>query len=249
MITLKSSREIELMRQAGRLAGEALAYGGELVKPGVSTKYIDGKMHDFIVRHGGKPSFLGYGGFPASACISINEEVIHGIPSDRRIIADGDIVSIDVGVLLNGYHGDTAATFGAGSISEDAQKLIDVTRQCFYEGLNYAQAGYRLGDIGAAVSSYAEKNGCGVVYDYVGHGVGTHLHEDPNVPNYGIKGKGRRLEEGMTIAIEPMINKGVPEVKSLSDGWTVVTMDGKLSAHYEHTVAIRNGEPLILTSL
>jgi len=248
MITLKSNREIDLMRKAGQIAGEALMLGGEAVKPGVSTKQINDIMEKFIRKQGGKPSFLGYGGFPATACISINNEVIHGIPSDKRIIADGDIVSIDVGVLINGYHGDTAATFGAGNISEEAKKLIEVTRQCFWQGIQFAVAGNRLGDIGAAIEGYAVKNGFSVVYDFVGHGIGTQLHEDPEVPNYGIKGKGKRLEKGMTIAVEPMINAGVPEVNVLKDGWTVVTKDGKLSAHYEHTVAVSDKEPLILTS-
>ena len=229
MIVLKSSREIELMRHAGQIAGEALALGGELVKPGVTTKHINDMMERYIRSKGGKPSFKGYGGFPAAACISINEQVIHGIPSNHTVIQDGDIVSIDVGVLLNGYHGDTAATFGAGKISDQAQKLIDVTKQSFFEGIKYAVDGNRLGD--------------------VGHGVGTQLHEEPNVPNYGVKGKGKRLQSGMTIAVEPMINEGTESVKTLRDGWTVVTIDGKLSAHYEHTIAITENEPLILTSL
>ena len=249
MVIIKSAREIELMREAGKIAGEALALGGEQVKPGVSTKHINDVMEKYIRSKGGKPSFLGYGGFPGTACISVNSEVIHGIPSARRIIEDGDIVSIDVGVLLNGYHGDTAATFAAGKISESAQKLIDVTRQCFYEGMKYATAQYRLGDVGAAICGYAEKNGFSVVDEFVGHGVGTQLHEEPSVPNYGDRGHGLRLKEGMTIAVEPMINQGVPDVKILKDKWTVVTLDGKLSAHYEHTIAITDSEPLILTSL
>lgn len=249
MIILKSLREIELMRQAGQIAGQALALGGEQVKPGVSTQHINDVMERFIRSKGGKPSFKGYGGFPAAACISINNQVIHGIPSKHTIIADGDIVSIDVGVLLNGYHGDTAATFGAGKISAQAQKLIDVTRQSFFEGIRYAVDGGRLGDVGHAVCEYAMTNGFSVVEEYVGHGVGTQLHEEPNVPNYGVKGKGKRLQSGMTIAVEPMINEGEKGVKTLRDGWTVVTLDGKLSAHYEHTIAITDSEPLILTSL
>ena len=249
MIVLKSSREIELMRHAGQIAGEALALGGELVKPGVTTKHINDMMERYIRSKGGKPSFNGYGGFPAAACISINEQVIHGIPSNHTVIQDGDIVSIDVGVLLNGYHGDTAATFGAGKISDQAQKLIDVTKQSFFEGIKYAVDGNRLGDVGHAVCEYAMRNGFSVVKEYVGHGVGTQLHEEPNVPNYGVKGKGKRLQSGMTIAVEPMINEGTESVKTLRDGWTVVTIDGKLSAHYEHTIAITENEPLILTSL
>jgi methionyl aminopeptidase len=248
MITIKSAREIELMKKAGEIAAEVLILGGEAVKPGVSTKHINDLMSKYIKSKNAKASFLGYGGFPAVACISVNEEVIHGIPSER-LICDGDIVSIDVGVLLNGYHADTAATFPAGNISETAAKLIAVTKQCFYEGIAYATEGNRLGDVGYAISKYAESNGFSVVYDFVGHGVGTSLHEDPNVPNYGIKGKGRRLESGMTIAVEPMINEGVPEVQQLKNGWTVVTKDGKLSAHYENTIAITDKEPLILTSL
>lgn len=249
MIIIKNRREIDLMRKAGAVAAEALIRGGEAVKPGVSTKHINDLMEKFIKSKNAHPSFLNYGGFPATACISINDEVIHGIPSDTRIIQDGDIVSIDVGVLLNGYHADTANTFPAGNVSGEALKLIEVTRQCFWEGMNFATAGNRLGDIGNAISAYAVKNGCSVVYEYVGHGVGTQLHEEPNVPNYGMRGKGRRLEENMTIAVEPMINLGVPDVKRLSDQWTVVTKDGKLSAHYENTIAITKDEPLILTSL
>ncbi|PWM45118.1 MAG: type I methionyl aminopeptidase [Clostridiales bacterium] len=249
MIILKSQKEIELMRRAGRITAEALAAGGEAVKPGVTTAHINDVIEKYIKSKGGKPSFKGYGGFPAAACISINEKVIHGIPSHETVIADGDIVSIDVGAFIGGFHGDTAATFAAGNVSAEAQKLIDVTKQCFYEGIAYATAGNRLGDIGAAVSDYAHKNGFTVVYDYVGHGIGTHLHEDPSVPNYGVRGKGVRLQKGMTIAVEPMINQGVPDVKVLKDDWTVVTKDGKLSAHYEHTIAITDGEPLILTSL
>lgn len=249
MIIIKNKREIDLMRKSGAIAAEALARGGEAVKPGVSTKHINDLIEKFIRNKNAYPSFLNYGGFPGSACISINDEVIHGIPSDTRIIQNGDIVSIDVGVLLNGYHADTANTFPAGTVSGEALKLIEVTRGSFWEGMKYATAGKRLGDIGHAISAHAVKNGCSVVYEYVGHGVGTQLHEEPNVPNYGMQGKGRRLEENMTIAVEPMINQGVPDVKTLSDKWTVVTKDGKLSAHYEHTIAITKDEPLILTSL
>lgn len=248
MITIKNQREIDLMRKAGSIAAEALIVGGEAVRPGVTTKHINDIIEKFIRSKNAVPSFLGYGGFPASACISINDEVIHGIPSSERVVRDGDIVSIDVGVLYNGYHGDNANTFPCGEISEEAKKLIQTTRESFWEGMKFASAGYRLGDVGNAISAHAHRNGCSVVYEYVGHGVGTQLHEDPNVPNYGAKGKGRRLEAGMTIAVEPMINLGVPDIRVLKNEWTVVTKDGKLSAHYENTIAITDTEPLILTS-
>ena len=249
MVTIKTDREIQLMRDAGRLTAEVMELGGSLIKPGVSTKEIDDRLYKFIKKHNATPSFLNYYGYPGTACISINDEVIHGIPSENRIIADGDIVSIDVGVLLNGYHGDMARTFCAGNVSEEARKLIEVTKECFWRGISYATEGARIGDIGHAVESFAHENGFSVVEDYVGHGVGTHLHEDPDVPNYGKAGKGMRLRKGMTIAVEPMINAGVKDVVQLDDGWTVVTKDGKLSAHYENTIAITDGEPLILTSL
>lgn len=249
MVTIKTDREIQLMRDAGRLTAEVMELGGSLIKPGVSTKEIDDRLYKFIKKHNATPSFLNYYGYPGTACISINDEVIHGIPSGNRIIADGDIVSIDVGVLLNGYHGDMARTFCAGNVSEEARKLIEVTKECFRRGISYATDGARIGDIGHAVESFAHENGFSVVEDYVGHGVGTHLHEDPDVPNYGKAGKGMRLRKGMTIAVEPMINAGVKDVVQLDDGWTVVTKDGKLSAHYENTIAITDGEPLILTSL
>jgi len=247
-ITLKSQREIDMMRRAGELAAQVLQIGGQAVCPGVTTKHINDVMHKFLKSKNATPNFLGYGGFPGVACISVNDEVIHGIPSGR-LLTDGDIVSIDVGVLLNGYHSDTAATFPCGNVSPEAQKLIDVTRQCFYEGLQYVQPGYRLGDVGNAISSYAHKNGFSVVRDYIGHGVGTQLHEEPDVPNYGVRGKGLRLQKGLTIAIEPMINMGGYQVQQIHpNGWTVTTKDGSLSAHYEHTVAVTDHEPLILTS-
>ena len=247
-VTLKSQREIDRMRRAGAIAAEALRIGGEAVRPGVTTKHINDIMHKFIKSKNATPNFLGYGGFPGVACISVNDEVIHGIPSGRLLV-DGDIVSIDVGVLLNGYHSDNAATFPCGNVSDEARNLIDVTRQCFYEGLNYVRLGYRLGDVGNAISAYAHKNGFSVVRDYIGHGVGTQLHEEPDVPNYGVRGKGLRLQKGMTIAIEPMINAGGYEVQQIHpNGWTVTTKDGRLSAHYEHTVAVTDNEPLILTS-
>lgn len=248
MVTIKSARELDLMRKAGEIAGQLLEVAEKAIEPGITTKQLDTVIYKFITSHNAKPSFLGYSGFPASACISINDEVIHGIPCERRI-ENGDLVSIDVGVLLNGYHADTARTFIAGDATEEAKKLVETTKQCFYEGLAQAVAGNRLGDIGYAIERHAINNGFSVVYDYVGHGIGTHLHEDPSVPNYGLKGKGMRLAKGMTLAIEPMINQGVPEVKVLKDGWTVVTKDGKLSAHYENTIAITDDEPLILTSL
>lgn len=247
-VTLKSQREIDMMRRAGAIAAEALRIGGEAVRPGVTTKQINDIMHKFIKSKNAIPNFLGYGGFPGVACISVNDEVIHGIPSGR-LLKDGDIVSIDVGVLLNGYHSDNAATFPCGNVSEEGLKLIEVTRQCFYEGLNYVRLGNRLGDVGSAISAYAHKNGFSVVRDYIGHGVGTQLHEEPDVPNYGVRGKGLRLQKGMTIAIEPMINAGSYEVQQIHpNGWTVTTKDGRLSAHYEHTVAVTDNEPLILTS-
>ena len=247
-VTLKSQREIDMMRRAGAIAAEALRIGGEAVRPGVTTKHINDIMHKFIKSKNAVPNFLGYGGFPGVACISVNDEVIHGIPSGR-LLTDGDIVSIDVGVLLNGYHSDNAATFPCGNVTEEAKKLIEVTRQCFYEGLNFVQPGYRLGDVGNAISTYAHKNGFSVVRDYIGHGVGTQLHEEPDVPNYGVRGKGLRLQKGMTIAIEPMINAGDYRVQQIHpNGWTVTTLDGRLSAHYEHTVAVTDNEPLILTS-
>ena len=247
-VTLKSQREIDMMRRAGAIAAEALRIGGEAVRPGVTTKHINDIMHKFIKSKNAIPNFLGYAGFPGVACISVNDEVIHGIPSGR-LLTDGDIVSIDVGVLLNGYHSDNAATFPCGNVSEEAKKLIEVTRQCFYEGLNFVQPGNRLGDVGNAISTYAHKNGFSVVRDYIGHGVGTQLHEEPDVPNYGVRGKGLRLQKGMTIAIEPMINAGDYRVQQIHpNGWTVTTLDGRLSAHYEHTVAVTDNEPLILTS-
>ena len=236
------------MRKAGKITAAARALAGEMVKPGVSTKAIDRAVHDFIVSQGAKPSFLNYSGYPGSACISINNQVIHGIPGHRRI-QDGDIVSVDVGAYINGFHGDCAATYIAGNVSEDVKKLIDVTRQSFFEGIKFARAGYRIGDISHAIQEYAESFGFSVVREYVGHGVGEKLHEEPEVPNYGAAGHGPRLIPGMTIAIEPMINMGTAEIRVLSDGWTVETEDGKPSAHYENTVLITKGDPEILTPL
>ncbi len=247
MIVLKTSHELELMKTACRISAEALQLAGEAVKPGVSTWEIDKVAHDYIVKQGAEPNFLGLYGFPGTACISINDEVIHGIPSKKRILKPGDIVSIDLGAKINGYNGDNAATFAVGEISPEAQRLCDTTKESLYKGIEAAVAGGRVGDIGHAVQEYCESRGYGVVREYEGHGVGTKLHEDPGVPNFGTAGRGIRLLPGMTIAIEPMINEGTYKVKQLSDGWTVKTADGKLSAHFEHTVAITDNGPVILT--
>ncbi len=247
MITLKSGEEIIRMRDAGRIAAIAREIGGEHVREGVTTAQIDREIKKCILSHGAKPSFLGYGGFPASACISVNEEIIHGIPSSNRVLKNGDIVKIDVGAFYKGYHGDCAATFAVGTVSDEAQKLIDVTKQSFFKGLAAIGEGKRLGDIGNAIQSYVEKHGFSVVREYIGHGIGRNLHEDPEVPNYGTAGHGQRLRSGMTLAIEPMVNVGDWRVRVLDDKWTVVTLDGKLSAHYENTVAITDNGVLILT--
>ena len=217
-----------------------------MVKPGVSTKAIDQAVHDFIVHQGAKPSFLGYNGFPASACISVNSTVIHGIPGGY-ILKEGEFVSIDVGAFYKGFHGDCAATFACGAISPEAQKLIDVTKQSFFEGMKFATKGRRVQDISHAIQTYVESNGFSIVRSFVGHGVGRQLHEEPEVPNFGTPGRGPRLLPGMTLAVEPMVNVGTHEVRILKDGWTVLTADGKLSAHYENTVLITAGEPEILT--
>ena len=247
-VVLKTRKEIELMREAGRISAMALKVAGEAVRPGVSTLEIDTIARKYIESQGAKPNFLGLYGFPATACISINNEVIHGIPSRDRILREGDIVSIDLGAVKDGYHGDNAATFAVGNISDEAQRLIDTTRESLYVGLKQAVAGNRIGDISNAIQVYCEERGYGVVQDFVGHGVGKSLHEDPSVPNFGSPGRGARLLPGMTIAVEPMINQGSWEVNQLSDGWTIVTKDGKLSAHFEHTIAITNdGECMILT--
>lgn len=238
-----------MMKIAGRITGEAILEARDHVKEGVSTYELDTVIRRYIERNHAKPSFLGYGGFPGSACISINSEVIHGIPKKDRILKEGDIVKIDVGACYHGYHGDSANTFGVGKISAEAQRLIDVTRESFFLGVKKAVARNRIGDIGAEICDYATANGYGVVRRYVGHGVGSELHEDPEVPNYGTRGRGERLYSGMTIAVEPMINQGTEDVRELDDDWTVVTADGLLSAHYEHTIAISDGEPLILTKV
>lgn len=235
------------MREACRISAGALEAAGKAVEPGVSTKEIDRIARKYIESCGATPNFLNLYGFPATACISINDEVIHGIPSSKRILREGDIVSIDLGAKLNGYNGDNAATFACGAISDEAQRLIDTTRDSLYLAIKAAVAGGKLGDIGSAVQQYCEGRGYGVVRDYTGHGIGKALHEDPSVPNYGTAGRGLRLLPGMTLAIEPMINQGTPDVRRMNDGWTVKTRDGKLSAHFEHTIAITSDGPCILT--
>lgn len=247
MIVLKTSRELELMKVACRISAEALQVAGEAVRPGVSTWEIDKIAYDYIKKQGAEPNFLGLYGFPATACISINDEVIHGIPSKKRILKEGDIVSIDLGAKINGYNGDNAATFAVGKISPEAERLCTVTKEAMYKGIEAAVAGGRIGDIGHAVQSYCEERGYGVVREYEGHGVGTKLHEEPSVPNFGTAGRGIRLLPGMTIAIEPMINEGTYKVKQMPDGWTVKTADGKLSAHFENTIAVTDNGPVILT--
>ena len=246
LISIKSPREIEAMRRAGRITAQARALAGSMVAPGVTTHEIDTAVRRFIESHGAKPSFLGYGGFPGSACISVNDEVIHGIPGSR-VIREGDIVSIDVGAYYKGYHGDNAFTFTVGSIAPEVQQLLDATQEGLRRGIAAAVPGNRIGDIGWAVQSYVEQFGFGVVKEYVGHGVGQNLHEDPEVPNYGRPGHGTRLLPGMVIAIEPMVNMGTPAVRVLKNQWTVVTQDGKPSAHFENTIAITENGPVILT--
>ncbi|MEG0765052.1 MAG: type I methionyl aminopeptidase [Pseudoflavonifractor sp.] len=247
MISLKSPREIELMRRAGQITAAARALAGKLVHPGVTTLQIDTAVRKFIVSQGAKPSFLNYNGFPGSACVSVNDEIIHGIPGPRKL-QEGDIVSIDVGAYIGGFHGDCAGTFPCGEISPEAANLIAVTRQSFWEGMKFAHPGCRVSDISHAVQQYAEANGCSVVREYVGHGVGQKLHEAPEVPNYGPAGHGARLLPGMTIAVEPMINAGSYEIKTMKDGWTVKTADGAYSAHYENSILITDTDsPEILT--
>ncbi|MCL2827656.1 MAG: type I methionyl aminopeptidase [Oscillospiraceae bacterium] len=246
MIQLKSERELTDMRRAGHMADRARRMAGEMVVPGITTAAIDREVRRLIELDGGTPSFLDYNGFPGSSCISINDEVIHGIPGSRKI-QFGDIVSVDVGAFFQGFHGDCAATFGAGELSPQARMLINVTRQSFFEALAYCREGYRLSDISYAVQAHVESRGFSVVRDFVGHGIGRHLHEPPEVPNFGQPGRGVRLQAGMTLAIEPMINMGSGDIIVLDDGWTVRTSDGSLSAHYENTVLITDGEPEILT--
>ncbi len=254
MISIKSKNEIELMKRAGALVALVLEKIGEAVKPGVTTQDLDRIAEEIITKNGAKPSFKGYKGlpgaidYPASICASVNNEVVHGIPG-LNLLKDGDIISIDVGAYLDGFHGDAARTFAVGTISENARKLIEVTRQSFYEGIQRAVAGNRIFDIASAVQDYVEAHGFTVVRDYIGHGIGRNLHESPEVPNYRTRNRGPRLEKGMTIAVEPMVNAGDWQVNILSNKWTVVTLDGSLSAHYENTIAITEGEPLILTKL
>ncbi len=247
MIIVKNSEQLRLMRDAGRITAEALLVARDLIRPGICTKAIDDKIRQYIEKCGAVPSFLGYNGFPGSACISINDEVIHGIPSKRRILQEGDIVKIDVGARYRGYNGDSARTYPVGKVSDLALKLISVTETSFYEAMKVAKAGNRIGDIGCAVESFVISNGFSVVRDFIGHGVGADLHEDPEVPNFGRAGHGARLYPGMTLAIEPMVNAGGHKVCVLGDGWTVKTMDGSLSAHYENSIAITEGDPVILT--
>lgn len=247
MINVKSKSELEKMRKAGIITGNALHYAGQQIKVGMSTYELDKIIHDYIVKNGAKPSFLGYGGFPGSACISINDEVIHGIPSKKRIIHDGDIVSIDVGAYIDGFHGDSAFTFPVGNVSEETLQLLKVTNESLYLGIEQAVAGNRIGDISHAVEEHCTSYGYGIVKQYVGHGVGKDLHESPEVPNFGRAGHGPRLVAGMTIAIEPMINAVGEDVKVLSDGWTVLTRSGSPSAHFEHTIAVTPDGPVILT--
>lgn len=246
-VSIKSEREIELMREAGRLLSIAHEEMRRALKPGMSTWEIDRLGEEVIKSFGCTPNFLHYNGYPASVCVSVNNEVVHGIPSKKRFIQEGDIVSLDAGLIYKGYHSDAARTHAVGEISQEAAQLIEVTRQCFFEGIKYAKAGNHLHDISQAIQKYAEQFGYGVVRDLVGHGIGTHLHEDPEIPNFKTRGRGIKLHKGMTFAIEPMINAGSFRVNWLDDDWTVVTEDGSLSAHYENTIVITDEEPEILT--
>lgn len=247
MIQLKTAKEISEMRLACQISAEVLKLAGEAVKPGVTTAQIDKVIYNYIVSQGAKPNFKGYGGFPGSACISVNDTVIHGIPSKNIVLQEGDIVSIDTGAAVHGWNGDNAATFACGAVSDRAQRIMDVTKEALARGIAAAQPGNRVGDIGAAVQQYVESEGYSVVRTYVGHGVGRDMHEDPEVPNFGTPGRGPRLVPGMVIAIEPMVNEKSHVVTTLSDGWTVKTVDGGLSAHFEHTIAITQNGPVILT--
>lgn len=247
MITIKTESEIERMRVSGKLTGNVLELLGKSIRAGMTTAELDRIAYDYIKSVGGEPSFLNYEGYPASTCISIDEKVVHGIPSDEVYVKEGQIVSVDVGVKFNGYHGDAARTFLVGEVAPEKKKLVEVTRECFFKAFEHLRPGMPLGDIGYYVQSHAESNGYGVVRALVGHGIGTEMHEDPSVPNYGRKGTGIRLRSGMCIAIEPMINMGTWQVKFLNDGWGVVTADGKPSAHYENTVVITDDGAEILT--
>ncbi len=249
MIQLKNSAQLAAMKEAGRITGEALLVARDMIRPGVSTYEIDMALRRHIERCGAKPAFLGYNGFPASACISINDEVIHGIPSKKRILEEGDIVKIDTGATYRGYVGDSARTIPVGKVSEEAMRLIQTTRDSFFAGIDALKVGNRLGDVGSAIDTLVRANGFSTVKRYVGHGIGTNMHEAPDVPNFGTPGRGIRLCAGMTLAIEPMVNVGTFEVKEMPDGWTVKTLDGSLSAHYENTVALTSEGVLILTEV
>ena len=249
MIVLKTGRELNVMKEACRISAGALKTAGMAVEPGVTTAELDKLAEDYIRSQGGVPNFKNYEGYPATACISINNEVIHGIPTSKRVLKAGDIVSIDLGAKFEGYHGDNAATFACGDVSPEAKRLMDTTKESLYEGIAAAVAGGRIGDISHAVQSYVEARGYSVVRQFVGHGIGTSLHEAPEVPNFGTAGRGIRLMPGMTLAIEPMVNAGKSDVKILPDGWTVLTKDGSLSAHFEHTVVITADGPKIMTLL
>ena len=246
MISLKSSHEIEAMRRAGKITADARALARDMVKPGVTTQQIDKAVYHFIKSQGATPSFLNYNGYPASVCVSVNDEIIHGIPG-KRMLKEGDIVSVDVGAYIGGFHGDCAGTYPCGQVSDQALDLIRVTQQSFFEGLKFAREGYRLSDISHAVQEYVESHGYSVVREYVGHGIGRRMHESPEVPNFGNPGHGPRLLRGMTIAVEPMVNAGSAAIRQMSDGWTVKTADGKNAAHYENTILITDGEPELLT--
>ncbi|MBQ9937477.1 MAG: type I methionyl aminopeptidase [Oscillospiraceae bacterium] len=248
MIELKTAGQIEKMRAAGRLSKQALELAGSMVREGITTKEIDDAVRKFILSQGGTPSFLGYAGYPASVCLSVNDEVIHGIPG-KRVLKNGDIVSVDVGAMVDGWHGDNAWTFAVGEIAPETQKLLDVTRACLDTAISLVKPGVRLGDIGYAIQSLAESHGYGVVREFIGHGIGREMHEGPDVPNYGKPGRGLRLEEGMTIAIEPMINLKGHGVRQLSDGWTVVTASGSVSAHFENTIAVTRDGAEVLTKI
>ena len=246
MITIKSASELVKMQAAGKVVGETLKLLGENVRPGVTTGHLDKLAHDYVLSCGATPSFLGYCGYPASVCISVNHQVIHGIPG-KRVLKDGDIVSCDFGAILDGFHGDAARTFLCGEVKPEVRQLVQVTRECFFEGLRYCRVGYRISDISRAVQQHAERYGYGVVRDYVGHGIGREMHEDPEVPNYYNPRARQRLHAGMAIAVEPMINLGTYAVKVLSDGWTVETADGLPSAHFENTILITEGDPVMTT--
>ena len=246
-VSIKSEREIELMRESGRILSIVHTELAKMIKPGISTLDIDKRCYEVIRDFGCIPSFLNYQGYPASVCVSVNDEVVHGIPNKNRILRDGDLVSLDAGVIYKGYHSDAARTVAVGEVSAEWKRLMDVTKQSFFEGIRYAKPGYRIGDISGAIQDYAESFGYSLVRELVGHGVGRELHEDPQVPNFRTKRTGIRLEPGMTLAIEPMVNMGHYDVNWLDDGWTVVTADGSPSAHYENTILITDGEPELLT--